>query len=687
MPQDDLASEWKSFDEAKRTRLLSKMTPEQKKILRSKLEGSSATPAAATVEQTPGAIKRFAQSAYQGAGGMTSEQGKKFFTDPIGTAKGLLEAQGALGAQAGRELKSGDYVRGLAHGIEYLIPGLGPTMAHSGEQLESGDIAGGTGTLLGAGATLLLDPETAAKVPERIAAKAGEVRRSVQPFARKVTEVEGALKSEATKAAEKHGEAVAEHKVAHRAAIEDNLRTQAEAKSKIEQSKVIAKGRETAISEATKKLDEQSHALKGHLEKVEASVKAEADAKFDKVREKLGVTEENPGPSVNPDTLVATVKHAQESTLQNIPESIKEFKAILQHEGIPESMVQAVREHAGFEPEGAEPLTWSKLQSVKSRLDARLRSRTPMNGDVRRALFEVRDGVVNDMGSLAEQHGAAPEWADAKQAWTQYKQDFHEATGPSGSGSPIARALQAKDPANIRQPFVGNASARAIETLNKYPQHGGAEAAKAATELISGHEQLGKLPTPGKISEVHPLPARKPMPKPPEAPIIDAQKVARQALAKKAANWANVNARDIGILSSGYLGGFLEHIFRGGGFELPFAVTAYEGGKFMAGRALNKPAVIEWLSKTPQNELDVIAKIPGTDKVKIVNALTDAAVQTKATNLSQGVRNLLGPANVMRIMAQSSQRKEKKPGEQLRDLRRIQNAHSANPNMPAGPGQ
>jgi len=36
---DDIASEWKSFDEAKRDRLLKKMSPEQKKKLRAALEG------------------------------------------------------------------------------------------------------------------------------------------------------------------------------------------------------------------------------------------------------------------------------------------------------------------------------------------------------------------------------------------------------------------------------------------------------------------------------------------------------------------------------------------------------------------------------------------------------------------------------------------------------------------------
>ena len=40
--------------------------------------------------------------------------------------------------------------------------------------------------------------------------------------------------------------------------------------------------------------------------------------------------------------------------------------------------------------------------------------------------------------------------------------------------------------------------------------------------------------------------------------------------------------------------------------------------------------------------------------MKIVNAITDEAVKAKAPVLSPGVRRLLGPANVARIMAVSS---------------------------------
>lgn len=640
MPQDDLASQWKSFDQEKRTRLLGKMSPEQKKILRSKLEAGAASPAQPALP-APSAASRLGISFAQGAGVMTNEQGKDFFRHPIDTAGGMLRAQGELGARAASEFKSGDYVGAATHGAEYLLPGIGPTLAHAGDQLESGDIAGGVGTTLGAATVIAADPERVAKVPERIAAKAREVRGSVQPFARKVTEVEAALKDAVTKAAEKHQTA-------------------------------------TAAYDTTKKLDEQSTALKGHITRVEKSVKAAADAKFDAVREKLGVTDENPGPAVKPDTLVATVKHATEQTLQNIPENVKEFNVILRSEGLPENVADVYRRQTGEEPEATEALTWSKLQSIKSRLDARLRKGIP-NGNLYTAVRDVRDGVVNEMGSLAEEHGATAEWGEARNAWTQYKQDFHEPTGPSGSGSPVAQSLRAVDPKNIRDPFIRKQATtgnRGVDILNKYPEHGGREAAKAAGDLLETHGALSDLPKSGNVT------------RPPSTPVVDAAKVARSAIEKKARNWANFNARDIGILTSGTLGEFLGAAFGGSTLErvagAAGGVLTYEGGKMAAGRALNRPAVIEWLSKTPQAELDVLAKIPGADKVKIVNAITSEAVKAKAPTLSRGVRDLIGPANVARIMAASG-RKEKKPGEQLRDLRRIQEAHKSNPAMPVGP--
>ena len=231
--------------------------------------------------------------------------------------------------------------------------------------------------------------------------------------------------------------------------------------------------------------------------------------------------------------------------------------------------------------------------------------------------------------------------------WRQYKEDFHEASGPSGSGSPVAQALNAEDPKNIRQPFLRTQSAignRGIDTLRKYPQHGGTEAAEHVTKIISGHQELGDMPTkPKGFSET-----------PPAGPTVDAAKVARDAIAQRAKNWGSFNARDIGILGSSIIAGPILWIMGertlGGSLMAPIA---YEGTKFAASRVLNNPKVIEWLSKTPPEEAAALSKIPGADKVKITNLLTDTAIKGRA-NLSPAAKSLLGPANVAKILAATS---------------------------------
>lgn len=98
----------------------------------------------------PSAASRFGSNLLTGAGMVSQEQGKRFFTHPLDVLHDMAQQQGELGARAGKELKNKEYVRGLTHAVEYLLPGLGPTLAHSGDQLESGDVAGGVGTMVGA---------------------------------------------------------------------------------------------------------------------------------------------------------------------------------------------------------------------------------------------------------------------------------------------------------------------------------------------------------------------------------------------------------------------------------------------------------------------------------------------------------------------------------------------------------
>lgn len=455
-----------------------------------------------------------------------------------------------------------------------------------------------------------------------------------QPTARKVTGVEPAVKEAVTKAAEKHS-----------TALEANEEQKAAAQDRGAQAKTV---------------DEQSAGLKTHLDKVEQSVAKEANAKFDKVREKIG------NPSADPTPLLETVTNVEANVLQNIPENIKEFRSIMRSTPI-EGPIRDFAVAQGTSMVEPEPMTWDKLQSLKSRLDARLRSRSAMNGDLKRALYQTRDAVVGEMGKMADANGAQGEWQQARDFWRQYKEDFHEGTGPSGSGSPVAQALNAEDPNNIRQPFLRTQSAignRGVEILRKYPQHGGTEAAAAAEKLVGEHGKLKYMPD------------KNPNPLAPKAPTVDVAKVARDAIAQRAKNWGSFNARDIGILSSGVVGEFLGSLFGSGSFDrllgAATGVGAYEGGKFAASRALNNPKVIDWLAQTPPEEVAALSRIPGADKIKIVDGLTQVALQSKAKALSPGVRSLLGPANVSRILAASSAIQPKTPGEAKERMRAIQ---------------
>jgi hypothetical protein len=708
MADNDIAGQWKSFDPEKRDRLLKKMTPEQKKKLRGMLESTPTAAASSTPPETPGAAKRLASSFASGAGVVTPEQGKDFFVHPLKTGKGMLEAQGELGMQAGRELKSGDLVHGITHGIEYLIPGMGPTLAHAGKQLEDKDYAGGIGTTLGAATTMLVDPEKVSTSVEKVAATPGALKAKIQPFARKVTQVETAASDAATKAAKDHAQALTENAQKRAGIMRENLDTQRAGETKIQRDKMAVEEKNKGIEagnkeqaaqvakrgELAKTVDTQSLELGKHIEKVEASVSKEANAKFDNVRAKIG------NPEIAPDALVATVRGIEHDILHDIPENIKEFRAILAHGGeVEEGMRESFKNVTGVEPLGGKPITWDELQSIKSRVDARLRKSQGMNGDLKRSLYQLRDSVVNEhMGQMAEAHGAGALWTDARDFWRNYKEDFHEPTGPSGSGSPVAQAREAVDPKNIRQPFLGKARStvgnRGVDTLRKYPQHGGNEAATHAEALIKNHDEMLGLPekeSPKSLKtspESHQLPTPKPQVPRPEAPVVDLDKVARDAIAQKAKNWGSVNARDVGILASGSIGQLIGAVFGSRGIDQAIGalggVAAYESGKFAMSRVLKNPRVVDWLAKTPPAEMEVLNKIPGADKIKIQTGLTDAAVEaakTRPVQLSPSVRRFLGPANVARILAVTSVGNQvKTPGEAKQRLQAVA------PNQPMDAG-
>lgn len=91
--------------------------------------------------------------------------------DIPGTIKGMGEAQEAIFRKAQEAAAKGDYVTAARHGLNYLIPVLGPDMDHAADMLREGRTAESLGATAGIGAQLVA-PAGIAKAARSVRAPA-----------------------------------------------------------------------------------------------------------------------------------------------------------------------------------------------------------------------------------------------------------------------------------------------------------------------------------------------------------------------------------------------------------------------------------------------------------------------------------------------------------------------------------
>jgi hypothetical protein len=305
-----------------------------------------------------------------------------------------------------------------------------------------------------------------------------------------------------------------------------------------------------------------------------------------------------------------------------------------------------------------------------------------MNGDVKRALFAVRDGVVDEMGNLATPAGAGPDWDAARDFYRQWREDFHEPTGPSGSGSPVAQALNAVDPSNIRKPFILKQTAignRGLDTLRKYAQFGGDKVADRASAIINRQQEFARL-KPEKPKAIPAPPKEVRPPKPVEAELEtlkpptreDLVMAKRRALRETAISWGKLHTYDLGILAGSVLRAFT------GNWSDLLLDPAFVSIRKSFGRAISRSEVRNWLIQPTPEEIELINRLPEMLKQDLKEDMLEFVRKERSAGrplkLGLPVQAFLGVT-----------RQQKKPGEQLQDLRAIQERHSSNPAMPIGP--
>lgn len=134
-----------------------------------------AAPSVESSEQTGpqgSALRRFASNAAEMLNPITAVKGiAQAVMNPIDTGKALYGAQAGQFGQAREAFGQGRYAEAFGHGLAGSVPLVGPIAAEAGEQIASGDVAGGLGKTTGLLAPLGVRPvmqAARAGVPSRV---------------------------------------------------------------------------------------------------------------------------------------------------------------------------------------------------------------------------------------------------------------------------------------------------------------------------------------------------------------------------------------------------------------------------------------------------------------------------------------------------------------------------------------
>lgn len=165
--------------------------------------------------------------------------------------------------------------------------------------------------------------------------------------------------------------------------------------------------------------------------------------------------------------------------------------------------------------QGFGELDFNRLHGYFSELGCELGTKD-LPGDERAALTSARSAVESQMRDLAEDDGKFNRFAEAQKNWKQYENTFNKSwSDPRGVASPIARALQAKNPATgepiperVAQILSEPKSYKlAQELLGKY--------GSAKTDVLQlMKEKLDQAATMPKTLKVSPLPTAPNLPAP-----------------------------------------------------------------------------------------------------------------------------------------------------------------------------
>ena len=592
----------------------------------------------------------------------------------------VVEAQTGQVDEAKDLAKQGRYSEAAGHALASVVPLLGPWVADAAQQfygqLGKGDTAGAVGTAVG-NMALAVAPGALHEAKVATAEHLGPATRSiaqralnlgpkaVRDYAEKATDVYNKRKAgieaknteKVQTAQEKHTGEVRDALEANRA---EQLRLKQEYEQKVRDANENYKGDKAKAQQANDEAqreynrkvgksiqrnrqieaDQQNIRYKSGRTQVQGSqiisrvkqldqrVRQQANAKYDAVREKVGDATE-PGESLGAAARQALEKIAGSADKPKIfrdiiakyPEAEPEF---IEYQGaqIPKGspLYDVLKEHGAVT---SPAVGFADLQGYYSELGSEL-SRGNLPADVYQATKTLQASIGNLMQRMANKAGAGNELISARKFYHGYMDTFHEPTGPSGSGSPVAQALDAKDPARAVDAFAGDAGERGVAMLRRYDP----ELANLAQEAQRNARE--KLPAPRVKKSIADIPAAKTKPVPqganaplppvlpdaehtpyvepklrplPKTPAFTPEEFRSEKMKSKFKDWRTVTKWDLGILAQSAVAPF---VFKE---AVPFEIAAL-AGRYVVPRVLDTEAVRGWLSKPSLQDFQALEALP-----------------------------------------------------------------------------
>lgn len=422
------------------------------------------------------------------------------------------------------------------------------------------------------------------------------------------------------------------------------------AKTQAEEINRAAAADETTRGQLARQVKAQAARLVERVRAVKDATKEKIDTAYGKIREATGEKVDpdtgqvtRPAVTIPRENLASAVGKA-EKLIKGSDENLKMFRDIL-------SKAEEGKAGESMEDTSAPPADFTQLQGYYSEIGDKL-SGGNLPPDVYRAMRSLQEDVGGMMQKMAKERGVGAQLRSTQQLFRDYMQTFRESAGPNHSGSPIAQALDASDPAYAIKPLTAaETAARVRNMLSKFdPSVNGQGGAGKLFDNF--RDTVREFDGTGQVKPAAPptAPVLKPTPEPPKViqPKLIQPEITKlgpeELRAQRAGRYGDIaeNLRERavsrGLKTSLYsLPTSIATLFLGHPIGA-LGETASGIGVFvtsqMAARILERPAVVEWLSRPSPADIAQLEKLPASQRLAAAETMKPIVEQAKSKGIT-----------------------------------------------------